>query len=242
MARAFSVIATALTALAGASACALGASTAHAQAPGEVVTVVDPIDVPPEHDPLAHAFDLPGTKGGFYLRPSISLGVQNTRLGPASWESDLGGQSANGFATGYGLDIGGFVRPWVALHLDLHTGVLWSGNLDYELSIAGQRGRDVRIIAYGLAPAATFFTPHGFYFKPAFGVGLATLKSGGQSDTTDPGFFMDLVAGKDIYSDRNFSVGLQFEIVYMRLGGDTEAEEARVRQFLFGVSFGFDSR
>ena len=234
MARASSItVATAMFALAA-------ASQAHAQTPGEVVTVVDPIDVPPEHDPLAHAFDLPGQHGGFYLRPSIGLGVQNTRLGPAPWKSDLEGRTANGFATSYGLDIGGFVRPWVALHLDAHAGVLWNGDLEGDLDIAG-RSDDVRIIAYGLAPAATFFAPHGFYFKPAFGVGFATIKAGNQSDTTDPGLFMDLVAGKDVYSDRNFSVGLQFEIVYMRLGNDSEANEARVRQFLFGLSFGFDS-
>src|SRR3978361_1548760 len=61
---------------------------AHAQAPGEAVTVVDPMDIPPEHDPLSHAWDIPGQRGGFYLRASTSLGVNNTRLGPASWESD----------------------------------------------------------------------------------------------------------------------------------------------------------
>ena len=239
MARAQSIIvAAALFALAS-------ASQADAQTPGEVVTVVDPIDVPPEHDPLAHAFDLPGQHGGFYLRPSIGLGVQNTRLGAAPWKDDLGGATANGFATGYGLDIGGFVRPWVALHLDGHVGVLWNGNFESDArNVTSDGGDDARIIAYGLAPAATFFAPHGFYFKPAFGVGFATVKAGNDSNTSNPGFFMDLVAGKDLYADRNFSVGLQFEIVYMRLTGIENArsdDEARVRQFLFGLSFGFDS-
>ncbi|MET0342189.1 MAG: hypothetical protein ABW252_14385 [Polyangiales bacterium] len=236
-------MARALTAILLAGASFLGlVGVADAQsAPGEVVTVVDPIDVPPEHDPLAHAWDLPGQRGGFYLRPSLSLGLQSTRLGPPSWESDLG-QTASGFATGYGLDIGGYVRPWLALHLDSHLGVLWSGNLDNDLRVQGTSGPDVRILAYGFGPAVTFITPGGFYFKPALGVGFATLKSRGNDYTTDPGFYMHLVAGKDLYVDRNFSLGLQAEVVYMRLGADNESEEARVRQFLFGLSFGFDSR
>lgn len=241
-------MARALTAIVLAGASVLGLAlacvdTAQAQGvPGEVVTVVDPIDVPPEHDPLARAWDLPGQRGGFYLRPSMGIGFQNTRLGPPSWKSDIEGQTANGFATGWGLDVGGYVKPWLALHLDSSLGVLWSGSLESDLRIMGRSGYDVRILAYGFAPAATFITQSGFYFKTAFGVGLATLKSGGASNTSDPGFYMHLVAGKDLYTDRNFSVGLQAGLVYMRLGADREEEEARVRQFLFGLSFGFDSR
>jgi hypothetical protein len=232
----------AISVVATLASAAVGADGVEAQVPGEAVTVVDPIDIPPEHDPLAHAFDQPGQRGGFYLRPSIGIGVQNTRFGPAGWESDNDGAAANGFATGYGLDIGGFVRPWVALHLDTNLGILWNAELESDLRVVGQREGDVRVLAYGFAPAATFFAPHGFYFKPAFGVGLARVKSRGGDYTTDPGFYMDLVAGKDLFVDRHFSVGLQFQIIYMRLGADLEDDEARVRQFLFGVSFGFDSR
>jgi len=215
----------------------------EAQTPGESVTVVDPIDIPPEHDPLAHAWDLPEQRGGFYLRASTSIGVQNTRFGPASWESELDGYSTSGFASGYGLDVGGFIRPWLALHLDTSIGVLWSGSHDEDLRIAGDSlfSPATRVVAYGVAPAVTFFTPHRFFFKPAFGVGIATRKSGRQSDTTDPGFYMHLVAGKDLYRDQHFAFGLQFEVAYMLLGADDERDEARIRQFLFGVSFGFDS-
>jgi len=212
------------------------------QLPGEAVTVVDPLDIPPEHDPLAHAWDLPGQRGGFYLRGAISLGVHNVRFGPASWEDETG-ENANGFGTNYQLDLGGFVRPWIALHLDTNLGVLWSADLESDLAIAGAAGRspDVRVLAYGFAPAVTFFTPSGFYFKPAFGVGLSTVTQSDKSRTSDPGFYMHLVAGKDVYSDRHFSVGLQFDITYMRLGDDDPRYEQRIRQFLFGVSFGFDS-
>lgn len=214
----------------------------EAQLPGEAVTVVDPIDIPPERDPLAHAWELPGQRGGFYLRLSSSIGVHNTRLGPPSWEEDALGVTANGFGSGYGIDLGGFVRPWVVLHLDTSLGVLWSGDLERDIGIAGSTySGDARVLAYGFAPAATFFTPHGFFLKPAFGVGLATVKTPGHTNTTSPGFYMHLVAGKDLYIDRHFSVGLQFEIAYMLLNDDDKQDEARVRQFLFGVSFGFDS-
>jgi hypothetical protein len=219
---------------------AQGTQVAEAQTPGEAVTVVDPIDVPPEHDPLSHAWDLPDQRGGFYLRVSTSLGGQNTRVGPANWEDSFDGYSTSGFSTGYGIDAGGLLRPWLALHLDSTLGVLWSGNID-DLALAGARSDHARVLSYGVAPAVTFFTPHDFFFKPAFGVGWATVKQGSSSKTSNPGFYMHLVAGKDLYSDRNFSFGLQFEVSYFLLNGDNAYEDVRVRQFQFGVSFGFDS-
>ncbi|MDB4988690.1 MAG: hypothetical protein JWN04_3868 [Myxococcaceae bacterium] len=216
-------------------------STARAQAPGEAVTVVDPMDIPPEHDPLSHAWDIPGQRGGFYLRASTSLGGNTTRLGPPSFESDAN-RTVSGFGTGYGLDLGGFIRPWVALHLDATVGVLWNGSIHHDgLAVEGRNNGNARVLAYGLAPAVTFFTAHNFFFKPAFGVGLATIKEANRSKTTNPGFYMHLVAGKDLYTGQNFSFGLQLEVAYMRLGADQKQEEARVRQFLFGVSFGFNS-
>jgi len=214
----------------------------RAQVPGEAVTVVDPLDIPPENDPLAHAWELPGQRGGFYFRGSIALGVHNVRFGPAAWEDEESGRTANGFGTNYGVDLGGFVRPWVALHVDSQIGVLWSADLENDIDIVGADDRpDVRVLTYGVAPAATFITANGFFFKPAFGVGFATTKQGSASRTSDPGFYMHLVAGKDVYVDRHFAVGLQFDITYMRLNDDSPLYEARTRQFLFGVSFAFDS-
>lgn len=222
-------------------AAALGGSAerAHAHAPGEVVTVVDPIDIPPENDPLAHAWDVPGERRGFYLRLSTSLGVQNNRLGPPGWESDFAGRSINGFSSGYGVQVGGLLTPWLALHLDSTIGVLWNGDID-ELSVLGERAGSARVVAYGFAPAVTFITRNSFYFTPAFGVGLATLKWPEVKETTSPGFYMNLVAGKDVYVGPHVAVGLQFQVVYMLLGHEQEAYETRVRQFLFGVSLGFD--
>lgn len=217
-----------------------GASAPAAAQHGEVVTVVDPIDIPPENDPLAHAWDTPGERGGFYLRLSTSLGVENTRLGPPGWESDIEGKTINGFTSGYNLHLGGLLRPWLALHADANIGVLWNGDVE-ELGVLGDRDRDARVVTYGFAPAVTFFTPRDFYFTPAFGVGFATMRLPGNDEKTDPGFYMNLVAGKDVYVGDQVSVGLQFQVVYMLLGHDDDRLEARVRQFLFGVSFGFDS-
>lgn len=216
--------------------------SALAQAPGEAVTVVDPIDIPPEHDPLAHAWDLPNQRGGFYLRGSTSLGGHNARIGAASFESG-DGYTTGGFGTGYALDLGGFIRPWLALSLDTSLGVLWSGGNDNDLGIAGQidDDGDTRVLAYGVAPAVTFFTPHRFFFKPAFGVGVATVKSPYRDWTTDPGFYMHLVAGKDLYTDQHFAFGLQLEVAYLLLNGKDADPDVRVRQFLFGVSFAYDS-
>jgi hypothetical protein len=225
-----------------AAALLLAFSTTHASAQqrGDVVTVVDPIDIPPEHDPLAHAWDTPGERSGFYLRFSTSLGVQNTRIGPAGWESDIEGITVNGFTSGHDLHLGGLLRPWLALHADASIGVLWSGDVE-ELRVIGDRDLSARVVAYGLAPAVTFFTPRHFYFTPAFGVGFATFEWPGVEETTDPGFYMNLIAGKDVYVGPHVSVGLQFQVVYMKLGHDDDQYETRVREFLFGVSFGFNS-
>jgi hypothetical protein len=224
---------------------ALGSRSARAQgAPPPPAPIIDPIDIPPEHDPLAHAWDRPGDRGGFYSRVSLGLlGFQSTRLGPAGWESGDDGSSllARGFASGFGLDVGGVLAPWIALHLTGHVGVLWNGELDLEFGIAGSTPDEVRLSTYGAAPAVTFFTPHDFFFTTAFGVGVAHTRYSGHKNTTNPGFFMNLVAGKDLYVSRNFAVGIQFQVAYLVAGDDSKIDQARVREFLFGVSFAYDS-
>jgi hypothetical protein len=223
---------------------ALGApASSSAQAvPPETVTEIDPIDIPPARDPLRHAFRQPGDRGGFYLRASTTLGYHRTRLGPAPWENEFENVTARGFGTAFGLDLGGFVKPWLALHVDLTTSQLWNGEIDRDdLDFAGAPHPKARIVAYGAAPAATFVTPHDFYFKTAFGVGFANIKRAGRSDHTNPGFYMDLVAGKDLYVNENFSFGIQMQIIYMLLGNETKANEARVQQYLWGFSVSFDS-
>ncbi len=217
------------------------AGSARAEAPPETVTEIDPIDIPPEHDPLAHAFRRLDDRGGFYLRLSTNLGFQSTRLGPAPWQGEVDNVRARGFGTAFGVDIGGFLQPWLALHLDATVGVLWNGDIDRDLTIDRGYDESARILAYGAAPALTFFLPHTFFIKTAFGVGLATIKRGGVDDTTKPGFYMDLVFGKDLYVDDHLSVGIQMQIIYMRLNNQNEANEARVQQYLWGLSLGFDS-
>jgi hypothetical protein len=219
------------------------AGVGSARAQGAPAPIVDPIDIPPERDPLAHAFDRPGDRGGFYTRLSLGLvGFQTTRLGPVPWEDDDGTSLlARGFGSGFGLDVGGVLAPWIALHLTGHVGVLWNGELDLEFGIAGSTPDDVRLSVYGVAPAATFFTPYDFFFTTAFGVGVAHTKYTGNTNTTNPGFFMNLVAGKDLYVGRNFAVGIQFQVAYLLASDDSKLDEARVREFLFGLSFAFDS-
>ncbi len=218
-----------------------GSAQAQAAPATDAITPIDPLDIPPENDPLAHAFDRPRERGGFYLRLSSSIGVHNTRLGPAPFEDDSASH-AHGFGSGFGLDAGYVLAPWVAVHANSTLGVLWNGNVHDEVSVSGSPRNKARVLAYGLAPAATFFTPHDFRFTTAFGVGMATIKTRSASDdTTKPGFYMDLVAGKDIVVSPNFAIGVQFQVVYMLLGNDDAHEEARVRQFLFGLSGAFDS-
>lgn len=212
----------------------------HAEAPPEAVYEVDPIDIPPDRDPLARAFERDDLRGGFYLRASTNIGFHSTRLGPAPWEGEIDNVRAKGFGTAFGLDVGGFVNPWLALHVDATLGALWNGDVHRKFDVAG-RDEGVRILTYGVAPAATFMLPHTFFIKTAFGVGLADIKRGGKSDWTKPGFYMDLVVGKDLYVDDHLSFGLQMQIIYMRLGNDTRANEARVQQYLWGFSLGYDS-
>jgi hypothetical protein len=208
--------------------------------PYDTVTEVDPIDIPPEHDPLAHAWDRPGERGGFYLRLTTTLGVQSTHLGPSPWHDDQRGRLAIGFGTGFGLDIGGFIKPWLAASLDAHAGILWNGNLDYDYGRAGYGDR-TRVSALGLAPALTFITRRSFYFKSAFGVGFAHIRQPGRDNSTDPGFYMNLAMGKDFYVGDHISFGMQFQIVYMLLGDKSVLDEARVHEYLFGFSMAYDS-
>jgi hypothetical protein len=165
-----------------------------------------------------------------------------TRLGPSPWDdNDYLAKSTGGFGTGFTLDVGGMIRPWVALHLDAHIGMLWNGDLDQEFSVSYYNNTNARVAAYGAGPAVTFFTPYDFYFTGAFGVGIAHTSYTGYHNTTNPGFYMNLVTGKDLYAGTHVSFGVQFQIVYMLLGADQVQDEARVREFLFGVSVGYDS-
>jgi hypothetical protein len=218
-----------------------GSALAQSAAPGEAVSPIDPIDIPPENDPLAHAWDRPDQRGGFYLRGLLSIGVHTARIGPPNWENGEGGGEARGFGSGFGLDLGGFIAPWVALHLDAQAGVLWSGDYESDLAVAAYEPDDMRVATYGLAPAATFFVPHDFFFTTAFGVGLAHKQAGDSSTTTNPGFFMNLAVGNDLYTSRNLAVGIQMQVVYTVLGDDQTKNDVRSRQFLFGVSVAYDS-
>ena len=220
------------------TACGALPAFVHAQ---DYASEIDPIDIPPEHDPLAHAWDRPGDRGGFYLRGVIGLGANSTRLGPAPWESGSGDARATGFATGYTLDVGGFLKPFVALHLNLHAGVLWNGELDSGLALADDDPGAVRIGAFGLAPAVTFVAPHNFLFSAGFGLGLARVEQPGHRNVTDPGFYMSVGLGKDLYAGEHLALGLLMQLVYMRLGDEQKVDEARVRQFLFGFSVAYDS-
>jgi hypothetical protein len=212
---------------------------ARADAPKEHVTEIDPIDIPPEHDPLAHAWDRPEQRGGFYLRASTNIGYMVSHMGPAAFESSRSNnERLFGFGTNFGLDIGGFLAPWVALHLDTTAGVLWNGSVDADLYLPGQGGR---IAAFGAAPAATFVLPHDFTIKTAFGVGIARIKRNGDSDFTHPGFYMDLAFGNDVYTSDHLAVGLQFQIVYMNLDADKKQDESRIQQYMWGISVAYDS-
>jgi hypothetical protein len=208
--------------------------------PADAISEVDPIDIPPEDDPLAHAWDRPSDRGGFYLRGTATLGVHSTHLGPAPWDSN-NGRLAHGFGSGFTLDLGAFLTPWLAVHADAMVGMLWNGNLDQEYALATDDGDGARIAAYGFAPAVTFYTPRAFYIKAAFGVGFANIQQPGPDNMTNAGFYTDLAVGKDLYVDRNFALGLQFQIAYMLLGDEDDIDEARVRQYLFGFSVAFDS-
>jgi hypothetical protein len=228
--------------LALALACAVPnlAQLASAQAPAELPAGIDPIDIPPERDPLAHAWERPEERGGFYLRGSLGLGFMAGRLGRAPWDDqDYEARAARGFGTGFNLDVGAILTPWIAVHLSTHAGVLWNGDLDSEFAV--QNDLTARMTAYGVGPAVTFFTPRDFYFTAAFGTGIARTKYTGYEKTTDLGFYMNLVAGKDLYVGRHMSFGLQFQIVYMLLGAKHVQDEARVREFLFGMSVAYDS-
>lgn len=218
----------------------IGLGTASAQSPAPLPAGIDPIDIPPEHDPLSHAWDRPEERGGFYLRGAIGLGFMAGRLGPAPWDNnDYDARAARGFGTGFTLDVGALLAPWIAVHLDTHAAVLWSGDLNREFAV--QDDVRARVSAYGIGPGVTFFTPHDFYFTAAFGMGIGRTQYRDYHKTTDPGFYMNLVAGKDLYVGRHVSVGVQFQVAYMLLGAKHEIDELRVREFLFGMSVAYDS-
>jgi hypothetical protein len=200
---------------------------------------VDPIDIPPRRDPLRHAFDRPSDKGGFYLRGTFGIGFQSSHLGPSPWKDSYDSRSAFGFADAFTLDIGGMIAPWFALHLTAHAGMLWNGDLDEDYGL--DDGVDVRIGAYGGGPGATFYMPYHFYTGLSAGVGIAHTQYRGYNEWTNPGFFMGLAVGNDLYAGRNFSCGLQLQFVYMFLPADQTEDEVRVRQFQFGFSFAYDS-
>jgi hypothetical protein len=205
------------------------------------VPTVDPIDIPPDHDPLANAWDQPDDRGGLYVRGGIGLGFQSTRIGLPPWESASNGTRALGFASGFSVDVGYLLNQHVALHLDTHVNALWSGNIERQFGVAGEDYGDARIAAFGLAPAVTLFSRRDFFFKVGVGVGLARSRWPGHHETSKPGVFADLTVGKDLYRDDHNAFGLHMQFVYMYLGDDRRDNQLRVRALTWGVSYAFDS-
>lgn len=213
---------------------------APTDAQAQPAPVIDPIDIPPEHDPLAHAFDRPGDRGGFYLRGTFGIGFQSTHLGPSPWKDSYDGRSAFGFADAFTLDVGYMLAPWVALHVTGHAGMLWNGEIEDDFGIDDNNGDDVRIGAYGGGLGATFYA-RNFYTGLSAGVGIAHTQYPGYNELTNVGFFLGTLVGYDFYANRNFACGVNLQFVYMYLPADDSEDEARVRQFQFGFSFAYDS-
>jgi hypothetical protein len=217
-----------------------GATSARAQAVPVSTPSVDPIDIPPEHDPLANAWDEPDERGGFYLRAGFGLGFQSDRIGPPPWESDSNGTRARGFATDFHLDVGGALTPRIALHLDSHISALWSGDIRQDFGIAGADPGTARIVAYGAGPGATFFSRRNFFFRVGAGVGFAQTRWPQHDGVTKPGFYLDTTLGKEVFRDDHSAFGFHMQFIYMNLGADDRDEQVRVRALTWGANYAFD--
>jgi hypothetical protein len=147
---------------------------------------------------VSHAGGGPRDHLGFFLRMTAG------GLYASSGDDDL---NLSGFGGDFTFALGGCISENVALHGTLFSWSLSDPDAEFNGVDIGELDGSYGMSAYG-GGITYFFMPINMYVSGNIGLGFLSIDSGSFDDTSDPGFAMDLSAGKEWWVGNSWGLGL----------------------------------
>lgn len=147
---------------------------------------------------------------GFFLRLATGIGGATNSV-----EDDDGVENTiRGAANTSSIAIGGMVMENLAVHAEIFHAVL----VEPE-SIKGGEETTVEIVsgryfAAGLGAGVTYYLPSNFYISGAIGGVVLKADFGIARFSTEPGFGMDIVFGKEWWVSDNWGIGVAGQFIF----------------------------
>lgn len=144
---------------------------------------------------------------GFFLRVAPGFGWNTTSQDTGGNDVELSGVSGL-----FNLAIGGAVAQDLILHLDV-SGVSTS---DPKLKVNGkEQASDISSSTTTLAAIGlTYYFPSNFYVTGAVGIAKSKNEAGGIEYTTDNGYGVNLMVGKEWWVSDNWGLGIAGQLLY----------------------------
>lgn len=168
---------------------------------------------------------------GFFLRlaPGIGVASSSETIGANKIENS----GTSGF---FNFAIGGAVTENFIVHLDLSSATV----SDPKLKVNGESVKSTNndnstsILGLGL----TYYFPSNIYVTGAVGTARTEIKSNGDTFSTDRGYGVNLMLGKEWWVSENWGLGVAGQFLYTKcpdkpVSGDT----SDVKTTAFGVLF-----
>ncbi|MFZ2950163.1 MAG: hypothetical protein WA003_11810 [Desulfuromonadaceae bacterium] len=167
---------------------------------------------------------------GFFLRIAPGFGWNTTSSDTGGIERELSGVSGM-----FNVAIGGAVAQDLILHLDV-SGV---GTSDPEEKINGtERSSNVSSSSTSLAALGmTYYFPSNVYVTGAVGIAKSRNKSGGIKDTTDNGFGVNVMVGKEWWVSDNWGIGVAGQFLYTNCPDKVVGDTFDVKSTSVGILF-----
>ncbi|MGB9081553.1 MAG: autotransporter outer membrane beta-barrel domain-containing protein [Desulfuromonadaceae bacterium] len=165
---------------------------------------------------------------GFFLRVAPGFGWNTTSSDTGGSEVELSGVSGM-----FNLAIGGAVAQDLVLHLDI-SGV---GTSDPKVRVNGtERAADVSSATTSMAGIGlTYYFPSNVYVTGAVGIAKSRNKSGGIEYTTDTGFGVNLMVGKEWWVSDNWGLGVAGQFLYTNCPDKVAGDPFDVKSTSFGI-------
>ncbi len=144
---------------------------------------------------------------GFFLRLTAggtygSSGTDDFAIGPVVGDFDF-----TGWGGDFTIALGGCVSENFALHGTLFSWSMSDPDAEFEGEDVGQLDGTLSMNAYG-GGVTYFIMPVNLYLSGNVGLGFLSIDAGGDEQTSDAGFALDLSIGKEWWVGNSWGLGL----------------------------------
>jgi hypothetical protein len=168
---------------------------------------------------------------GFFFRAAPGFGWNTTSSEPGGKKTELSGVSGL-----FNLAIGGAVAQDLILHLDL-SGVSTSDpkvKINGTEQVSNVSSSTTTLAAIGL----TYYFPSNMYVTGAAGIAKSKAKAGGIEGSTDDGYGVNAMVGKEWWVSDNWGIGVAGQFLYTNCPDrDINGFSSDVKSTSFGVLF-----